>query len=483
VAWAGRDGLSPDSVGLLSVAAVAGPVLLLLGTCAAAPAYLTVLRPVAAAARGPWRLAARSLFRQRTRTSALVAAIAALSALAVATAGVGLQAEREVRHQRRLDQLPSDLVLVEAGTWLADLVRVLPRHGSVAAAADRAGRLLPEAERLAFREAVAPGATVAPSVTVWKPQDGGGESGAMPRGITVADGDFRRAFAVDDVTEQALRRYGAVWTGPAGDDRAGDSDEALRVEAVTYAETSDPAVVAGYVEPPVVSTTEFEAVPIGPDHAFGFGSGGQVIVTPERAEELGFEVVATGAVLRSPQPLTADEVDDLQRLALGLEADHEQALATLPPGAPEPPGLRVDFREPSFYAGPAFLEAVPAGVALLFTLFVVAAGLALAAAETRDERTILLALGAAPRTVRRTSAYKAFLLTLLGGGLAVPLGLVPVHVYTRLGTDPAAVPFPWRTVATLVVAVPLVAALAAALASWAGARWGRPAPGGAVGAA
>jgi hypothetical protein len=70
-----------------------------------------------------------------------------------------------------------------------------------------------------------------------------------------------------------------------------------------------------------------------------------------------------------------------------------------------------------------------------------------------------------PRTLRRTSAGKAFLLTLLGGAVAVPVGLLPVAVITRLASDGLPVVVPWRTIALLVVAVPLVAAAAASTAT------------------
>jgi len=105
-------------------------------------------------------------------------------------------------------------------------------------------------------------------------------------------------------------------------------------------------------------------------------------------------------------------------------------------------------------------------MALLFALFVVAVGLALAAAETRDERDVLAALGAAPRTVRRANGCKAFLLTLLGGAVAVPVGLLPVAVSSRLAEDDTlSLVVPWRTIALLVVAVPLLAAAVTAAAT------------------
>jgi ABC-type antimicrobial peptide transport system permease subunit len=115
---------------------------------------------------------------------------------------------------------------------------------------------------------------------------------------------------------------------------------------------------------------------------------------------------------------------------------------------------------------PFVVEAILSGIALGFALVVVAVSLALSAAETRDERDVLAVVGAAPVTMRRTSAHKAVILTVLGGLLAIPVGFLPVIVFTRAsGADGPLLVFPWRTAAVLLVAVPLVSSLFTAVAS------------------
>jgi putative ABC transport system permease protein len=111
------------------------------------------------------------------------------------------------------------------------------------------------------------------------------------------------------------------------------------------------------------------------------------------------------------------------------------------------------------------IETAPAAVALLFALGVVAIGLALAAAESADERNLLIALGAPPRTLRRTNGAQALLLTLLGALVAVPIALGPLAVLCRLGGDDLPFVVPWRTIALVVVAVPLAAAGLSAVAT------------------
>jgi len=68
--------------------------------------------------------------------------------------------------------------------------------------------------------------------------------------------------------------------------------------------------------------------------------------------------------------------------------------------------------------------------------------------------------------MRRTSAHKAVLLAVFGAALAVPVGFLPVVVFTA--ADRSATPFlvfPWRTVATLLLVVPVLIGLVTSGAS------------------
>ena len=99
-------------------------------------------------------------------------------------------------------------------------------------------------------------------------------------------------------------------------------------------------------------------------------------------------------------------------------------------------------------------------VALLFTLLIVAVGLALSAAESRDEREVLVAVGARPSTLRRVAGQKAAMLALAGTTLSVPTGLIPVVMVLRsVRQTPGELPLdiPWLVIGMLVASVPLVA--------------------------
>ncbi|MGH9234271.1 MAG: hypothetical protein ACRD0R_13165, partial [Acidimicrobiales bacterium] len=71
-----------------ALVAITGGVLELLGACAMAPAVVARLEPLAGRTRGSWRLASRSLARQRGRTGAVVSAVCATTALMLAWSAV-----------------------------------------------------------------------------------------------------------------------------------------------------------------------------------------------------------------------------------------------------------------------------------------------------------------------------------------------------------------------------------------------------------
>ena len=457
VAIVGRNGVGGSTEQQAStVLAVLGPVLLLLGVCTATPAYLSVLRPVAAGLRGPWRLAARSLFRQRTRTSALVSAICAISAVAVAVAALGLAMEQDERQKDLIGDMPSDVVRIRADAF--GIAGLEERADSVDGAVRQAVVALPDAERFAISTAVSP-----VLVRDFVPDDPrfGDDSWPIPEHAFVVDDPFRHAYDLHATTRRLLDRVGAVWLGPAPGRTTIDTVTAVpaAVDTAAVGQPSD-GLVPSELAPRDVAPGQpitFEAAVVGPEHADGLGMPGELLVTPQRAQELGLDTSRTEVVLRTPEPLTAAELAEVDRLRLVLEAERGNGSTST---------AWVWNYQPSLYVGPGIIETVPAAVALLFALFVVAVGLALAAAETRDERDVLAALGAAPRTVRRANGCKAFLLTLLGGAVAVPVGLLPVAVSSRLAEDDTlSLVVPWRTIALLVVAVPLLAAAVTAAAT------------------
>jgi hypothetical protein len=97
------------------------------------------------------------------------------------------------------------------------------------------------------------------------------------------------------------------------------------------------------------------------------------------------------------------------------------------------------------------------GASLLFTLLVGTFALALTAAESRDERALLEAVGAPPAVRRSLAAWQALLLPALATLLAVPGALALSYVLFRHEAD-AGFRIPWLAVALLVVSLPLASA-------------------------
>jgi spore coat protein CotH len=252
----------------------------------------------------------------------------------------------------------------------------------------------------------------------------------------VADASTIDAYKLDDKETRALTQTGAIYLDDGNND------------------TVPTTVTLGgrTIELVKVQTSELGLLP-------------HILITPALAADLQLTTTPGPTILRAPHALTNDERD------LMFEIFDDQSAAA----ESNTDGSYVMTGVASFSTGdapPGFvLEALLSGIALVFALFVVAASLALAAAETRDERDALAVIGAAPSTMRRTSAHKAVLLAVLGAALAIPVGFLPVVVITA--ADDSRTPFlvfPWRTAAMLLLAVPAIIGLLTSGASTLGLR-------------
>ena len=217
------------------------------------------------------------------------------------------------------------------------------------------------------------------------------------------------------------------------------------------------------------------------------------LVTEAYARELGFDVVERGALVRSPDALTADQRNDLAALRQQLAGQPIDAFVEPgdPPRTDAVDGPTADASWSVSYDEPGYrmiddsdiwiARAVILGGVLLLTLLVVAIGLSLASAEGRDERNVLAAVGATPASLRRQASARAAVLALGGIVLGIPTGFVPAWMLDSLldarnaiSTEPLR--FPWHVTAALVVVVPLLVAGAAWIGSGVGQRVRPPTP-------
>lgn len=103
---------------------------------------------------------------------------------------------------------------------------------------------------------------------------------------------------------------------------------------------------------------------------------------------------------------------------------------------------------------PTQIRLLVLGVSLLLVMLLVSIGMALWAVESRDERDVLVAVGASPSTLARIAAWRAGGLTFGAMLIAVPMGLVVSWAITRAAHGSIAVP--WLLAALLLFAVPAI---------------------------
>lgn len=151
-------------------------------------------------------------------------------------------------------------------------------------------------------------------------------------------------------------------------------------------------------------------------------------------------------LLRTDGPLTDTQIDQAQQLAGRT-------------------GQRIQVETGPMNVDTATIQTVAVIGTGVLSLLIVAVGLALIGAETRRDDTTLHLVGAAPGTRRTLTAARAGILTLLGGLLAVPAGLLPIWglTSTTTGTGAAAgtIAVPWGTIGAVVILVPAAVTIAA----------------------
>jgi putative ABC transport system permease protein len=396
-----------------SMALLAGVVLL----CPLVVAGATALvRPIG----GSMRLASRELDRHRARSGALVAAIAVIGAAAFAVGS-----------------------LVEYGASNASWQSALDRSVIGVQAYDQpSGRSIdPEVVRPDVRAEVE--AVVGP-LTWWRTEMVTLPS-AVRNGTTVTDTAY-------SATAEALAAAGF------------DAETIERIVAAPVAVVQnssqtpiprqfvDDLAASLGVEPAEVLVV---ADPVDDRPWLDFM---RVVVAPALADSLGLERSWITLNGRGDRAFTRDELERLSNRLVPYP--EEQYFVDVPSSETEG---SLSLSTPAMI-NPLALWArwlLIGGVSLLVAI-VVALGLALWAAEGRDERTTLQVLGAAPATNAGVVAWKALLLAVIGGVLALPLGYGTLVLLARAaaGEPSTSVPFPWAVAVAVMVIIPVVIAAA-----------------------
>ena len=443
------DGPSDDSI--YAVAAVIGGLLVLAGMCCASPIAVDLIGRVGARLSGSWRLSARSVARSRTRSAGVLTAIAVTGTAAIAiTTAVGSLAFGDendtpivprntvVLTSIRLDWTPPPGT--DPDEYVAPVAEVVPLDDELIA---RITRVVPDAES-------SPRRVVVPDWQVDLRQS----PPPLPPTVLVADDNIRELLGLSERDTEAFNRAGVLDTSvwDASPD-TGPEDYTITV--------------------PTASGDRTVEVVFPKDRLGSRGGEWGAVITEDLAAELGLDIVDAGLVLRAPAELTRNQRDALGDIQNDLwQGENTDAFVEPGDDPAIPPSenyvsleQRVIYESVPIMFPRALLDATALAAALLLTLMVVAIGLSLAATESRDERDVLLAVGATPRTMRSVAATKAVVLTVGAATLAIPTGFLPVLAVLKAAPDDNQIAFPWLTALGLLIVIPAIAGVAALMTS------------------
>ncbi len=416
--------------------AVVGAGFIIAGLVVCSPYLVGLLERVASRTSGTLRLAARTVARQRSRTGPTVAAIMAAGALAIAAATVSLTDDRRAQRAFAADAFapPRDEVTVDISAFS---VRLGPPDTAAGNSVGIGCPDVPQQLTVALESAVGEGTARCLSVGFGSV----GKNGST-RGVAVVDP--RSAASVLAASDLAALKAGKVVAlSPPGTDPFATGNliierrgREIRIPVVHGAPRSH--VSGGYLD-------------------------GLPLVAPATARRIGVRTshFQTLLQMRTARALTSSQRDRLTALSaddLGAQFSNGDR------------DVYVNFQfaqPPSTSDVQLVTYEVILPAAMLLALLTVWIGLALTAAETRDERATFVAVGAGPAHRRCQNAWQAVLVTGLGALLAVPGGLIPAAIVLNSGdggmATSIAISPPWVILLALVVGLPLLAAGGSAL--------------------
>ncbi|MEI6495133.1 MAG: FtsX-like permease family protein [Actinomycetota bacterium] len=403
-----------------SVALLAGVVLLCPLVVAGA---MALLRPVG----GSMRLAARELDRHRARSGALVASIAVIGAAAFAVGSVVEYSASNASWQSGLDR---SVIGVQAYD-------------------QPSGRSIdPEDVRPDVRAEVE--AVVGP-LAWWR-----AEWVTLPSAVGTTNTVVSEAELATFETLEAARfdtgTIERIVASPVAVVQASPRAAVQRrfVDDLAASLGVDPAQVLVVPDPFAEEWSGKEVPRLEVSHVY---------IAPDLADGLGLERSWIKLSGRSDRPFTRDEIDRLSNQVVGVPEG--QYFVDVPgSGADGVLSLSTPTTVNPFSMWARWL--LIGGVSLLVAM-VVALGLALWAAEGRDERTTLNVLGAGPTVAAGVVARKALLLAAIGGVLALPLGYGTLVLLARAASSDStstSVPFPWAVALAVMLVIPIVIAAA-----------------------
>jgi putative ABC transport system permease protein len=427
---------------------------LVVGCLMVIPALLAMVGRLGVPLVLPLRLATRDTARQRGRSTpavaAIMAAVAALTALSIGATSDTQQQEKAYQRQRPMGtgsitlngEDSSERGVREVLARFAPQLRV-DRRGYVGPGAANA-----EKDRISWVLPVPPGCTQAQVAAVERPN--GGLAGCEPFAngtVMMQVGDLASISAMVPLTvpqRAALQGGGVLIANPRF---AQDGQVSFVGGKVVEAPSGE---VTGHE---VTQRTRAEAVLVDPkvlEVASGAPSSSVVWLLADTATRLGWPVQITSFTLTSPTGAISPEVESAvaDRLGDGYLMDVEHG-----------------FQNP--YRVMLLILFSVAGILVLIASLV---STALSLAESQNDMATLAAVGATRRTRRGIAGSQALVVAACGCLLGVAVGMVPgiavawplttrvLNMATGLVvTAPPMIVIPWLPLAALCVGVPLLA--------------------------
>jgi len=392
-----------ESLAGSSIIAIVAGFAVLAGTCCVCPAIVAAVGWMGSTAGGSVRIATRGLDRHRARSAALIASIAAVGAAVVAMGAVG--------EQRQHDDLRNASPYGSATFFVSayDNTKSLPLSADHVAP-DLRARI---------------GSIVGPVDWVQSDRVQMDSTGELPAPI-IADPGVLAVYGFSRGEAARIAHADVTWA-PSSEARVAMMSDADVAALAGASLGTSPASVVRIAAPAsslgdllFISRSYAEAhhIPTVPDILYG---------TADHA--------LSGAEVRA---LTSISTFDYEAAVF---AGLDQATTYISISGPYSPH---SWR-------PLYSWAL-AAIALTLVLLVVGLGMALWAAEGREERDALVSLGAPPSTLASVAALKAWTLATAGGIVAVPLGFGTLRLC--IAAADRHTQFPWLISAVVLFVVP-----------------------------
>lgn len=451
LAWTVRYS-DPNQSTAATAAVVLASVLPFASVLIAAPVVVSRLEQWVRKAPLSWRLAGRSLARNRARSASVIGATCAV--VGVAAAGATLASSwstqvdasssvgAAVLHHAYLQ--PNQALIYSQQQAEPDQNGNIPELTYQPAAADetvvaRAERVLSSALRIDLDELR--GTNGLPPHYRLDTYDAGPNFGPTPL-LAVATPELLEVFDASSEIRRLLAAGDAVVVQSPGVSQRRSEFEPADGATMLH--------VGGVIE----SDQAALALP-------------RILISPARAVELRWHTVPAGAtVLVSTRNFTPHERRQLA--LLGQDLNWEQTVNDL-----TPPGSVVNFTNVDFGQPPSAqltsyqIRLLAFAATAVLVLTVVALGLGLAARDSQDETAVLDATGAPPRMRRQVGTRRAVLLVTIASAIAIPAGLTPVAALITASTrTDFRFQVDWPALFALAVVLPAVVGAVSAAGGW-----------------